>query len=42
MGQLVKHLLYEQEGLSWIPRLNREPGLEVHTCESVAEEGKIA
>lgn len=42
MGQVVKYLLYEHEGLGWIPRLNRELGLEMHTCESVAEEGKTA
>lgn len=42
MGQLEKHLLYEHEGLGWIPGLNRDLGLEMHTCESVAEEGTTA
>lgn len=40
MGQLVKHLIYKHEGLSWVPKLNRELGLEMHSGESVAEEGK--
>lgn len=40
MGRLVKHLLYKHEGVSWVPKLNRELGLEMHTGESVAEEGK--